>query len=280
MNKDRFKYLLESPGASSPAEAFELLNLRNEHPASQILHTLAARFAKDHQLDVQQTVLQEAAVYATDRAVLKTIMSQEFPVLRPYVPVRETADQPLATATETLSTEQIHKTIDDIDYAKEVLIDLKRLQKLKHNFEAIIEKQAVKIAKQEQKAVAPAKPSKHHPPVRTKKTEVVDPLIEEIKHKKKLRPGNKQKEQIEIIDKFIKTQPSISPAKGKPVTPAADLTETKGNEFEETIVSETLVGILLKQGKKDKAIEVLKKLIWKYPQKKAYFAAQITELRK
>jgi hypothetical protein len=40
------------------------------------------------------------------------------------------------------------------------------------------------------------------------------------------------------------------------------------------------VEILLRQGKKDKAIEVLKKLIWKFPQKKAIFAAQIDELKK
>ena len=50
--------------------------------------------------------------------------------------------------------------------------------------------------------------------------------------------------------------------------------------YGENIVSETLVHILLKQGKKEKAIEVLKKLIWKFPQKKAYFAAQIEDLKK
>jgi hypothetical protein len=36
---------------------------------------------------------------------------------------------------------------------------------------------------------------------------------------------------------------------------------------------------LLSQGKKDKAVEVLRKLIWKFPQKKSYFAAQIEELK-
>jgi hypothetical protein len=41
-----------------------------------------------------------------------------------------------------------------------------------------------------------------------------------------------------------------------------------------------LVELLLKQGKKEKAVEMLKKLIWKFPQKKAYFAARIQELKK
>ena len=86
---------------------------------------------------------------------------------------------------------------------------------------------------------------------------------------------------MEIIDHFIKAQPSISNAKDKPINiPGGDLATIKTGEFGDNIVSETLVELLLKQGKKDKAVEVLKKLIWKFPQKKAYFAAQIEELKK
>jgi predicted Zn-dependent protease len=61
--------------------------------------------------------------------------------------------------------------------------------------------------------------------------------------------------------------------------PAEDLVSLKQGEFGDQIISETLVDILKRQGKKEKAIEVLKKLIWKFPQKKAYFAAQIEELK-
>ena len=98
---------------------------------------------------------------------------------------------------------------------------------------------------------------------------------------KRTEPENeKQKEQLEIIEQFIKTQPSISSPKDKlVVTPAGDLASIKTGEFNDNVVSETLVEILIKQGKKDKAMEVLKKLIWKFPQKKAYFAAQIEELK-
>jgi predicted Zn-dependent protease len=50
--------------------------------------------------------------------------------------------------------------------------------------------------------------------------------------------------------------------------------------FGEHIVSETLADILIRQGKREKAIDVFRKLIWKFPQKKAYFAARIEELTK
>jgi hypothetical protein len=108
-------------------------------------------------------------------------------------------------------------------------------------------------------------------------------IIEEIETtKQELQPENeRQKEQLEVIEQFIKTQPSISSKKDNPVqVPPGDLSSIKTGEFSDNIVSETLVEILVKQGKNDKAIEVLKKLIWKFPQKKAYFAAQIEELKK
>lgn len=120
---------------------------------------------------------------------------------------------------------------------------------------------------------------------RKKKDEPGDELIHDIITSKEAiasEPENdRQREQFDLIDQFIKTQPSIAQSKDKPLPPpSGDLATIKTGEFGDHVVSETLVEILIKQGKKDKAIEVLKKLIWKFPQKKAYFAAQIEELRK
>lgn len=100
--------------------------------------------------------------------------------------------------------------------------------------------------------------------------------------KKKLIPGSeRQQEQLEIIEEFINASPTISNLRSKPAPVSHDdLSQVKAGEFGEHLVSETLVEILINQGKKERAIEVLKKLIWKFPQKKAYFAAQIEDLRK
>jgi hypothetical protein len=116
----------------------------------------------------------------------------------------------------------------------------------------------------------------------SKKGNQPDALIEEIRvTKEEIKPENeKQKEQIEIINQFIKIQPSISNSKDRTIPVVADLNPIKSGEFGDNVVSETLVEILIKQGKKDRAIEVLKKLIWKYPQKKSYFASQIEDLKK
>ena len=118
--------------------------------------------------------------------------------------------------------------------------------------------------------------------LRDKDGNPVDELIVQIQNsKEELPPENEsQKQQIEMINHFISVQPSITNPRDRAATATADLNTVKSGEFGDNIVSETLVEILLKQGKKDKAIEVLKKLIWKYPQKKAYFASQIEDLKK
>lgn len=91
---------------------------------------------------------------------------------------------------------------------------------------------------------------------------------------------NGKSDQNEIIDEFIKKNPSIktqtsNSAKTKTIDLSAGSLKMK-----DEIVTENLAAIYIKQGRNDKAIEVYQKLIWKYPQKKTYFAAQIQELQK
>lgn len=268
MDKKQLTELLNHYTASSSQEATDVISLCDQYPYSQLLHALAARVSKDHNLQNQQAFLQSAAVYSTDRSVLKEIMS----AARMAVAEKETA------TTSTVSSITITAEKDSVDYAEAVLKDLKRLHELKHNFEEMV------IAFENGIPAVPEKKAVRKPVGRPKKVIEVkaDPLIEEIKTtKKKLAPENeKTKEQIEIIDQFIKAQPSITAKSRSEMTTAGDLTEVKNGEFADNVISETLVEILIRQGKKEKAIEVLKKLIWKFPQKKTYFAAQIEDLKK
>ena len=54
----------------------------------------------------------------------------------------------------------------------------------------------------------------------------------------------------------------------------------KSYKSTEDLVSENLARIMVEQGKTSKAIDIYKKLIWKFPQKKTYFATQIEKLKK
>lgn len=275
MDKKQLTDLLNHYTASSTEEASDVISLCDQYPYSQVLHALAARVSKDHNLQNQQAILQSAAVYSTDRSVLKEIMSEApMTVVEKHVTV----------TTTTVSTITISPDKDSVDYAEAVIKDLKRLNELKHNFESLVSSLEHGIPDVEEvvEPVTDKKPVKKAAGRPKKVVEAkADPLIEEIKTtKKKISPENeKTKEQIEIIDQFIKAQPSIT-AKPRSESSGGDLTEIKNGEFADNVISETLVEILIRQGKKEKAIEVLKKLIWKFPQKKTYFAAQIEDLKK
>ncbi|MGB4974142.1 MAG: hypothetical protein WBO32_15865, partial [Cyclobacteriaceae bacterium] len=179
-------------------------------------------------------------------------------------------------ATKEVKEEFIPSKLSGDELLDELFQDLDKLKRLKHGFEVASANfnasppqppKATIEAKEEIKSI--------------KKPKIANKgIIAEIKStKKKIKPSDpKQKEQLDIIDKFIKSKPSITKGKTTSATSTTpDLAESSG-VFTENIVSETLVEILIKQGKKEKAVEVLRKLIWKFPQKKAYFAAQIEEL--
>ncbi|MGK7390643.1 MAG: hypothetical protein ACNS60_09835 [Candidatus Cyclobacteriaceae bacterium M2_1C_046] len=103
-----------------------------------------------------------------------------------------------------------------------------------------------------------------------------------VKKNKELGAKSKVKQQQELIEKFIEISPSIKAKAANP--PAVDPNQkdlsVPSTSFGENLISENLAEIMVGQGKIEKAIDIYKKLIWKYPQKKAYFAARIEELNK
>jgi tetratricopeptide (TPR) repeat protein len=290
VEKNQFYNLLTNYTSLSAEETNELISLQSQFPYSQVIHGITARGAQDNKFADKDHQLHVSAIYSTDRSVLKSIMTslkQSRKLLKVVEVVEPVIKEAAKTQPEIISTPvpkekqpDINKTVlidTDVDesFYKEFELDLETLVKRKHQFDEAVSNYEKGL---------PINPEESKP----KKSRVVsdpeDGLLKEIKTtKKKIKPEDpKQKEQIDIINQFIKTQPTITKNKlaAQDVnTPKGDLIE-KDLTYGENIVSETLVEILLKQGKKEKAIEVLKKLIWKFPQKKAYFAAQIEDLKK
>jgi hypothetical protein len=296
-----FLKVLQHFPETSVQEAEAVLTLKENFPFSQVLHILSARVSKDHEFANSKSDLQLAAVYSADRGVLKEVM-------------QASGDFKYFSSTSTPAV--VIAGAESADVANDILEDLAKLHKLRENFELLftdgpisVQTSAIPVVEEVASTNANDGPSisfktkkerivelaktltspvedtvlEVEPGFKTRKRkkDAMDSFIDQIVvSKEELIPeSEKHKEQIELIDHFIKIQPSISGAKDKQGQ-NNDLSTIKTGEFGDHIVSETLVEILLKQGKKEKAIEVLKKLIWKFPQKKAYFAAQIEELRK
>jgi hypothetical protein len=285
VEKERFHQLITNYTALSQEEAQVVLGLQRNFPYSQVLHGLAARAAQDNNLNDKEHHLHLCAIYSTDRAVLKSVMTAlqqprvvvEIPIHKIEQEVKEQVvqvlDEPKSVnpkAEPEVKVIQTPTNLSGDELYNEVMHDIEILRDRKAKFEQLVSDL--------ENGLPVSTDSK------SKKAKVTDPdegLLKEIKtQKKKIKPeGEKQKEQIDIIDQFIKIQPTMPKVKAIEGQPKTDLAEPSVT-YSDNIVSETLVEILLKQGKKEKAVEVLKKLIWKFPQKKAYFAARIEELKK
>ena len=313
MEKDLLQKVLQNYPSSTAEDAEKLRAIKAAYPYSQVLHVLAARVSKEHSFASQQNELQIAAVYSADRGVLKHMMTNAVGDPMPSSEVSASASNirvtPVVHRLEPVTKESGEagskqgSSVDfsDDDLAEQVIKDVKELYKTRHNFEKMfvdnpvrhlaasvrpgdetIKSKRERIIEMSKALNAQTMRDGEQPAGKRRRLDRKD-IIDEIAHSKhEIEPEDpKQKEQLEIIDHFIQTAPSISNSKDKPIEiQNGDLSSITTGEFGDNVVSETLVELLLKQGKKDKAVEVLKKLIWKFPQKKTYFAAQIEELKK
>jgi hypothetical protein len=318
VDKNRFISLLHRYSNSTAQEAEEIILLKSKYPYSQLLHALSARVSKDHEFESEQLELQMAAIYAADRAILKDLITFQ-PSEKPASFIESRNESKVVHEVKTYNIQSIDSSdladevlrdLKQLTISKHnfemLLVEYSEVQAKPESVKEpvastaavppLIRKQVEKdrTKSRKERIIALAKsinsptPTSDHSVtdqdfiLQSTSKQKADELIEQIQSTKEeiIPESEKQKEQIEIINQFIKIQPSISNAKDRFIPAAADLNPIKSGEFGDNIVSETLVEILVKQGKRDKAIEVLKKLIWKYPQKKSYFASQIEDLKK
>ncbi len=287
MDSDRLNALLIDPSLGNRDDYMEIKQLAEEYPYAQFLRILLAKIARLLNEEDQVKVLHSAAIYSADRKVLKeyytgdhyqsVIPPDQITLHKPKVifpdtfPDRENEDtegrdsgsDPNA-GTEA-QPDPAHTWASKDEMIKEVMENLKDLENLKSTFD-----------KPDTEDSGPDKTETESPNKgadyegtgkgsgKTEKTEIDQP----------------ESYQKQLIDDFIS---NISNVKIKSLLPPSpdvsheDLA-SESIAFDSNLVTETLAKLYVKQGKTDKAIEIYRKLIWKFPQKKAYFAAQIEEL--
>lgn len=293
MNKERFNQLV-GDYSKLDNQFKDLEILMKEFPYSQPVRMLNIKSSSQISKEKFQERLSLAAFYTTDRNVLRSLIekgkvpSDTVGKLAKVTPKsKKKIKKKITPASSTASAPQSNQGKAVIDAEKlrnEVLANLELLQKQKHSFlqlddldpeerkEATTSKKKEKVAE----VVVKTPPAKPKEVVVKSKPAVVKgkPAVIKSTPAVKSRQTNKR----DLIDRFIADEPRITPK--KPLKENQSDLSMASSELKEDLVSENLALIFARQGKTSKAIDIYKKLIWKFPQKKASFAAQIEVLKK
>ncbi len=324
MKKQEFLHILQDYKSVKDTDLTKINDLRKAYPYSQVLHIISAIATHKLKTDDAGRHLSVAAVYSTDRSVLKEVMlsatiDENAALVRQQEP--ETAVPGKTAVIKKPDKTESGKKEDAIsDYVKpdadahekeviiykpsghpgplskteaeklreEVMVNLEKLLEIKHSFHEDYplkpgKKKLKKNSKSESERKKPVLKVTKSRLTRTKKSSGIlqkktESPAGNIK-KKTEATQSKKIEQQEIIEKFIKASPEIKRNTEKVKKKDLDDLSAQSVEFGDNLVSENLARVLVKQDKKDKAIDIYKKLIWKFPQKKAYFASQIDSLK-
>ncbi|ELR69341.1 hypothetical protein C900_05121 [Fulvivirga imtechensis AK7] len=333
MNKQKFTKIIQNYHNIPDDDREKLHELAKTYPYSQVIHTLVAKANHDAQTSIASQTLNYAAMYATDRGVLKDVIqlkathtnapeltrpatipsgTKEVDEVNPSAktPVDSKPDQtPVISREEkkiTVNLEEINPEGDLI--RDEIWFELEALKKSKATYMEWLKEtttgseDTLPIAGDEKAPKTSEKTSTQKEKKDTKKHQETTPDIKsgeetakkklsvkkgtKAKKKKEEKPKKKNKapkapkeDQNKLIENFISKEPSITAKPLKSSENQPDLSAAS-TSFNEDLVSENLANIFINQGKRDKAIDIYKKLIWKFPQKKAYFASRIEELQK
>lgn len=114
----------------------------------------------------------------------------------------------------------------------------------------------------------------------TKKKQPAEDIIESIRKKeKKVIQDSKMKEQLDLIKAFSKKEIKLATIKEIEEHQNLENLAVSSTTFHDKLLSEPYAKLLIAQGKKKPAQEIFKKLILKFPDKRAYFEELIEKLK-
>jgi tetratricopeptide (TPR) repeat protein len=297
MNLSTFTYLLNKPDAVNNEQIIALDKILENFPYFQSARSIHLKgLYKQDSFKYNQS-LKTTAAYTTDRAILfDLITSDHFGGIQKDL-FQKNENQLLdieVVDSKNISEEKIKKSIENsISNAEEILshentsLDINPLEKSILS-SITVSNSVSEITNENQKPIeSVTKALDLGKPIPFDKNETHS--FQEWLQLAKAKPINRENDnpeetnlkkfsidqQLEIIDKFIETNPKIQPVK---YGVSAQISPIK-EEDKSYLMTETLAKVYLEQKKYSKAIQAYEILILKYPEKSSFFANRISDIQ-
>ncbi|WP_026952870.1 hypothetical protein [Algoriphagus mannitolivorans] len=244
MNASQILDLIQRADQLEKADLLQLRKVQENFPYFQISHVLAARYEFLRNPDKKSQHLGFAALTSPDRVWLKSFL-----------------EKPLGSKEIIETKVQEDLLPEETDISKNQTQRTESLKKLGDQLKGQVPAEAPK-----------PKPKKRKVPQ--------DDLIESIRRKdKKEILDSKKQEQIDLIKAFSKKDIKLATIKEIEANQNTENLAEPSTKLNQNLMTESFAKILIKQGKKDKAIEIYEKLSLKFPDKRTYFADLIEKLK-
>ncbi len=278
MNTSEITALLNKPFAISESQTASLEKVVTEFPYFQSARTLHLKGLFNQKSFKYNYALKSTAAHTTDRSILfDYITADDFVTITNQYSVQKEADI-LEIGVENsiiVPPYKIEKSI--IDSIKASNSDFVLEEKIEKNPIPAMDAASEKLEIGKPLAFSTTEKHSFQEWLQLSKSKPIQREISAFANENSEENDLEKKKKIELIDKFIQTNPKIPQIKH----------DVKGSNFifepsksdNSYLMTETLAKVYLEQHKYQKAIQAYEILILKYPEKSSFFADRILDIK-
>ena len=300
MNTEQFTYLLRNPQNITASQTNDISSIVVEYPYFQPARALYLKGLKNKDSFKYNQELKITAAYTTDRSILfDYITSESFNQNKISKLIKQNSEHVKEIYVHELDDISINKSVEIDDVLKEQIkstegvLDPNLFEErvtigtiANYNIEGQPKTTDTEVSNEDTKpedVLHIGKPlefekSETHSFSEWLKITSFKPIIRDDDDKAQLEKTESPSpidKKLEIIDKFLETNPKIVPTK---TPPSHNIAKAQAPQHD-SLMTETLARIYLEQKNYDKAIQSYKILSLKYPEKSGFFADQIKAVK-
>ncbi len=295
MNLTEFTSLLNNPNAIGDRHTFVLEKIVDEFPFFQSARALRLKNLYNQNSFKYNGELKTTAAHTTDRSVLfEFITSENFTaVQKAFFEEKEARiKEILVEGFEIVREEKIADEPEVSPLEQSILTSIKEATLAEKAPEIVpeeVETATEEISSEEklEEKLQIGKPLEFSTEERHsfqewlqlssfKPIERLEKVADEQKIEENSEIDLEKQKKSEMIDKFIETNPKISPVKNMP---AISIVSERNSQDSSYLMTETLAKVYLEQKKYQKAIQAYEILILKNPEKSHFFADRISDIK-